>query len=86
MKSKMGPWVPAIFCSVLSVITLVANLVGQFLTGAVQSGLLTLICFLPLCFLFVGAQLAQLQKERDDLQRQLDELKSQRSTSLHQAA
>ena len=73
MRVQLMPWMPAIFCSVLSLITVVADVVGRFTTGAANVGLSAFICFLPLCFIFVGAILKNLRDENRELKQRLDE-------------
>lgn len=51
MHEKLGPWIPAIFCAFLSLITVLGNLILDFVNGTSRSGLdLGFYCFLPMCF------------------------------------
>ena len=74
MREKLMPWMPAIFCSVLSLITVVTDIVGRFVTGTANVGLTAFVCFLPMCFLFVGVMLKSLRDENQELKRRLDEV------------
>jgi len=78
MRDKLGPWLPAIFCAVLSSITIVANLAGQFMTGTGSTGPgdIPFYCFMPMCFFFVGAYLSHLKNENQKLRERVDELTS----------
>ena len=78
MRQKLGPWLPAIFCASLSAITVIGNLVAYSITGSANAASVVFYCFLPMCFFFVGAFLAQLQKENCELRSQLDKLTSAR--------
>jgi hypothetical protein len=74
MREKLGPWLPAIFCAVLSLITVLGNLIGLFATGAAGASDVAFYCFLPMCFYFVGAYLMQLRQENRELREQIREL------------
>ncbi len=74
MKDKLTPWMPAIFCGALSLITVLADIIGRFATGTANVGLSTFLCFLPVCFLYVGAMLNNLRNENRELKRQLEEI------------
>jgi hypothetical protein len=74
MREKLGPWVPAIFCAVLSLITVLGDLVGRFTTGVPGAVDLVFYCFLPMCFYFAGAYLSQLRQENRDLRVQIQSL------------
>ena len=74
MRDKMSPWLPAIFCATLSLITVVANVAGQFAGSTRDVGAIAFYGFMPMCFFFVGACLSQLKKERQELQKQIEEL------------
>ena len=74
MREKLMPWIPAIFCGVLSLITVIADVVGRFLTGTSNVGLTTFLCFLPICFLHVGVMLKNLHGENSELKCRLDEI------------
>ena len=74
MRDKIGPWLPAIFCASLSLITIVANIAGLFMTGSTGAGEMTFYGFMPMCFFFVGVYLTQLKKKNQELVRRIDEL------------
>jgi hypothetical protein len=73
MRERIAPWLPAIFCGVLTLITVVTDVVGQAMTGTSHVGLTTFLCFLPMCFFFVGVMLKKLRDENHALKRRLDE-------------
>ena len=74
MRDKLTPWLPAIFCGVLSLITVVADVVGRFMTGTANVGVTAFLCFLPMCFFHVGVMLKNLRDENLLLRRRLDEI------------
>jgi len=74
MREKFLPWVPALFCAGLSMITLITNIVSQYLSGDSNTGLIAFLCFLPICFIQVGEMLRKLQLENQDLRNKLNEL------------
>jgi hypothetical protein len=74
MRDKLMPWLPAIFCGVLSLITVGADVVGRFLTGTANVGLTAFLCFLPICFFHVGVILKNLRDENLMLRRRFDEI------------
>lgn len=79
MHHRLRPWIPAIFCAILSLITITANLVLQVISGIpgfVGSTEIAFYCFLPMCFYFVGASLSELQRENGELRMRLEELSS----------
>ncbi len=74
MREKQMPWLPAISCGGLSLITVVTDLFGRFTTGTANVGLSTFLCFLPMCFFHVGVMLKNLRDENRELKRRLDEI------------
>lgn len=72
MREKLAPWMPAIVCGGLCLITIVADIVGRFATGSANVGITTFLCFLPICFFHVGVILKSLQDENRLLRRRLD--------------
>jgi hypothetical protein len=77
MREKLRPWIPAMFCTALGVMTIVTNLVLAFKTGAPTSSVdLVFYSFLPMCFFFVGDFLSTLRKENLALRTRVDELSS----------
>jgi len=74
MRDKLMPWLPAIFCGVLSLITVVADVVGRFLAETANVGLIAFLCFLPICFFHVGVMLKNLRDENLVLRRRFDEI------------
>ena len=79
-KQAVAPWLPMIFCAVLSLITLISQVVLMWINGADSSGWATsFVGFLPMCFFFVGAAVAQLRKEILELRAQVVELQGQQA-------
>ena len=74
MREKLMPWIPAIMCGALSLITVAADIFGRFVTGTANIGLSTFLCFLPTCFFHVGVMLKGLRDENRELKRRLDEM------------
>lgn len=72
MREKLLPWLPAIMCGALSLITVAADIFGRFATGTANLGLSTFLCFLPMCFFHVGVMLKSLRDENRELTRRLD--------------
>jgi hypothetical protein len=84
MRETLGPWIPAIFCAILSSITVVGNLFLAFAVGRSQAGLdMVFYCFLPMCFFFVSAYLSNPRKENLALRTRIDQLASESSAKNH---
>lgn len=74
MREKLGPWISAIFCAALAVITTVGNLWMYVVTGVNGSVTMVYIGFMPMCFFFVGAYLTHLRNENREMRTRLDAL------------
>ncbi len=74
MREKLGPWLAAIFCAILSTITIVTGLGLRFATGIVDPMPIAFYSFLPMCFFFVGAYLSKLQRENRELRSRIEAL------------
>ncbi len=74
MREKVLPWAAAIVCAILSAICLLGNLASQFAGATGDSGTMVFICFLPMCFWFVGHFLTTLQNENRSLRMEIDDL------------
>ena len=80
MRDKFQPWMPAIFCTCLTLITIVSFVLMSMgrTTNIPSLGFLAafapLLSFLPMCFYFVGASLSQLRQENLELREQIQEL------------
>lgn len=81
MREKLAPWLPAIYCTVLSLITVIGNIIGLFLVGTPGVADTAFLCFLPMCFYLVGVFLSRLQQDNRELRAQLQEVIKQHSTS-----
>jgi len=76
MPEKVGPWIPAIFSAVLAVTYTTAELFSSRQHSG-SNGLSTgFMIFMPMCFVFVGAYLAQLRNENIAMRSRLDALES----------
>jgi hypothetical protein len=73
---RFAPWTAAWFCAFLSAITIVADLGLSFVNRQPvgTSSLTVFLCFLPMCFHYLGLSLFKQQKEIDDLRSRLDSL------------
>jgi hypothetical protein len=66
MNSRRGNvWVAFGFCAILSVITMIGNIVGEFIGGGSMLGMSAFVCFLPMAFLFAADSQ---KKEREQIQ------------------
>ena len=75
MRDKISPWIAAIFCAGLSAITIIGNLWLMVVNKTTQNGVeTTFYCFLPMCFYFVGIEIAKLHKENRELRKIVEEL------------
>ena len=79
-KQAAAPWLPMIFSAVLSLITLIALVASASIPGSGSGGWeIPFVCFLPMCFFFVGAALTHTRKEILDLRAQVAELQGQQA-------
>ena len=90
MREKIQPWIPAIFCAFLSVITYVSFVVQSVtLKGdpriPIMAVLAPFLCFLPMCFFHVGTFMSQLREENRELRKQIQELISKSGAEKHVA-
>lgn len=83
MRPQWMPWIPAIYCSALCMITLVSDIVGKSLTGEGNTGMIAFLCFLPICFFHVGGMLKSLQEENAALRSKLDTMQSVTHAGSH---
>ena len=74
MRDKLSPWIPAIFCAFLSLITVSGSLFLAFVYGTSRSSGVDLgfYCFLPMCFCFVGAFVSNLRRENRELRTRIE--------------
>ena len=72
MKQKVGNWLPMAFCASLSLICVTTAI--RFSTAWV----IPFLCFLPMCFFFVAAVTANLQREVCELREQVAKLQEKR--------
>jgi fucose permease len=69
MKQKLGPWLPAIYCAILSLICLAA-----FLIRSESEWFIIFLCFLPMGFVFAATVTSNLQREIRELREQVEKL------------
>ena len=82
-KRVILPWISAGFCAFLSLITILSNHQRTVLNGTDVGGWVTaFLCFLPLCFFFVGIGFMQMQREILDMRRQVAELQKRNHHEL----
>lgn len=86
MREKLMPWLPAITCGMLSLITVIADIVGRYATGTANVGLSTFLCFLPMSFFHVGVMLKNLRDENRELKRRIDEVLQREDDDREKAA
>lgn len=67
-------WMPAAFCAFLSLMALALQTVSD--SRAWQPAFFS---FLPMCFFFVGATTSHMQREIQELRKQLTDLQEKRS-------
>jgi len=72
----IAPWIPALYCAVLSAVVLIVHLKSGANSSAWEPGF---YCFLPMCFFFVGSVTAQLHKELKELRQRLAVLEEDKS-------
>jgi hypothetical protein len=77
MKQKIAPWLGAVFCAALSLITIVSNLVLTVVNGGDTGGwAIVFLSFLPMCFYFAAIGTSHMQREIRDLKAQLAQLEA----------
>jgi hypothetical protein len=80
MRLTLAPWLAAVFCAILSLLTVVSNL---WLSVANQSDVggwaIPFLCFLPMCFYFAGAGIFHMQAEIRELKKQVSELQGKQT-------
>lgn len=81
MKEKLQPWMSAIFCAFLSLMTFALSMSLMWTSKGGEMSMAGMVLtpffsFLPMCFFHVGASLSQLRKENQDLRTQIQELTS----------
>lgn len=86
MRDKAA-WAPAIFCAMLSLITISGNVIVSLINRTSNFGGIEIVfyCFLPMCFYFVGAFLSHLQRENRELRTRIEELASRPLVEEHVA-
>jgi hypothetical protein len=79
LKRIVSPWLAAGFCAVLSLLTICMIIYLESVNRNYVGDLFMLVvflCFLPLCFLYVGIGMNQMRNEIMDLRNQIDKLQN----------
>jgi hypothetical protein len=86
-KERLAPWMPLIFCVLLSYLAILGPIIGLFL-GPTSSGWWEPVFFgmLPMCFFFVSALMSNMRREILELQRQIANLQQGKPASAVEAA
>jgi len=71
----VNPWIAAGFCAFISLLMLVGQIVGSAWIGT-NPVAPVFYSFLPMCFVYIGILMKQMQTELADLKRELHEVKS----------
>ncbi|HEX3726580.1 MAG TPA: hypothetical protein VHV08_10075 [Pirellulales bacterium] len=78
-KEKLAPWLPMGFCAVLSLLTISSNLYLTLANRADVGGwAIVFLCFLPLCFFFVGIAVSRTQTQICELRKQIAQWEARR--------
>jgi hypothetical protein len=74
-RSSRSVWWPAVFCAFLAVLALVERHTLSALNTNRSPGLPTaFLCFLPVCFVFMGNVVSRLQSEIRELRQKVADL------------
>lgn len=79
VKRKSAPWVAAGFCAALSAMTIVTDLSLSFINHTNSNLPIVFLCFLPMCFFFVGAAVSDMRNQIRELREQVATLKQTNS-------
>ncbi len=70
-KRKGAQWVAAGMCAILSLLTISMNLILSVVNRTNVGGwAIVFLCFLPMCFFFVGAAATDMQTQIHELRQQ----------------
>jgi hypothetical protein len=73
-RKNASTWVAFIFSAILSTLVLITNIVGGFLTGHTDAGMIPFIAFLPMTFYFAAAAQRQTRDEIEALEARIRQL------------
>jgi hypothetical protein len=73
MKQTISHWIPAVFCTFISLMALSASVASD--AGWWRP---VFFAFLPMCFIFVGFATSQMQREIGELRKHLAEMQGKR--------
>ncbi len=74
-RRALAPWIPAGFCAALSFITILQSLWAAVVNRGDSGGwAVAFLCFLPMCFFFVGVAMTEMRREISELRKQVAEL------------
>ncbi len=71
----IAPWTPTGFCAALSLITICGLRWSVAVGGSDWAWATPFLCFLPMCFVFVGMALSGMRREISELRKQVVELR-----------
>jgi hypothetical protein len=74
-KQSIAPWSPAVFCAALSLITVYGIVTSVGAGGNDWGWAVPFVCFLPMCFVFVGMAMSGMRREISELRKQVAELR-----------
>lgn len=72
-KQKTQHWVALFFCACLGLIVIVTSLL---FSTSLPVGMIPFLCFLPMCFFYVGLTTSSLQREIRELRQKVSDLQS----------
>ena len=77
MSNNYSHWLPAAFCASVALIAILTGLAQSFIgTGTSLSGAdIVVYCFVPMCFVFVAGCTSRRQRENQDLQNRIEQLR-----------
>ena len=75
MAQWLACWIPAAFCGLLVLLTVIRP--------DPPGTLIPFVCFLPMCFFFEGLLTSRLRRDVRDLRKQVEELKQKHAQESH---
>jgi len=82
-KRATLPWIATAFCAALSLLTICQNLWLSVVNHSDYGGwAIGFLCFLPICFYWVGVAMSKMQREISELRKQVAELQRDNGREL----